>query len=221
MLQKLINQYCRFLSFLMVVALALMVVLVFGNVVLRYAFNSGITVSEELSRWLFVWLTFLGAIVALQGARPPGHRHAGRRACRRAGKKVCLGIGQVLMLYICLAARSRAGWRRSRSTGTSTAPVMEVSMADLLRLRRGVCRARRAVILLQRAVAPADRPAERRRTGHGRRNPKTCRTATPSHCPEPARRLDHDHRHLPGLAARRHGAGHARSPSRCCCAAWR
>ena len=27
-----------------------MVVMVFGNVVLRYVFNSGITVSEELSR---------------------------------------------------------------------------------------------------------------------------------------------------------------------------
>lgn len=37
-----------------------MVVLVFTNVVLRYALNSGIAVSEELSRWLFVWLTFLG-----------------------------------------------------------------------------------------------------------------------------------------------------------------
>jgi TRAP-type mannitol/chloroaromatic compound transport system permease small subunit len=33
--------------------LALMVVLVFGNVVLRYGFNSGITVSEESSRYLF------------------------------------------------------------------------------------------------------------------------------------------------------------------------
>ena len=54
-----------------------MVVMVFGNVVLRYGFNSGITVSEELSRWLFVWMTFLGAIVALRNARPPGHRHAG------------------------------------------------------------------------------------------------------------------------------------------------
>ncbi|MFX9664927.1 TRAP transporter small permease subunit, partial [Acinetobacter baumannii] len=37
--------------------LAAMVVLVFGNVVLRYAFNSGLTMSEEVSRWLFVWLT--------------------------------------------------------------------------------------------------------------------------------------------------------------------
>ena len=45
-----------------------MVVLVFGNVVLRYGFNSGITISEELSRWLLVWLTFLGAIVALRRA---------------------------------------------------------------------------------------------------------------------------------------------------------
>ena len=49
-----------------------MVVLVFGNVVLRYAFNSGITVSEELSRWLFVWMTFVGAVVALRD-----HAHLG------------------------------------------------------------------------------------------------------------------------------------------------
>ncbi|MEO5883317.1 MAG: TRAP transporter small permease subunit, partial [Caldimonas sp.] len=45
--------------------LATMVVLVFGNVVLRYGFNSGITASEELSRFLFVWLTFMGAVVGL------------------------------------------------------------------------------------------------------------------------------------------------------------
>ena len=34
----------------MVLLLALMVVLVFGNVVLRYAFDSGITVSARKSR---------------------------------------------------------------------------------------------------------------------------------------------------------------------------
>jgi TRAP-type C4-dicarboxylate transport system permease small subunit len=43
-----------------------MAAMVFGNVVLRYVFNSGIAVSEELSRWLFVWMTFLGAVVALK-----------------------------------------------------------------------------------------------------------------------------------------------------------
>lgn len=53
------------LNVIMAAALALMAILVFGNVVLRYLFNSGITWSEEMSRFLFVWLIFLGAIGAL------------------------------------------------------------------------------------------------------------------------------------------------------------
>ena len=36
----------------MVLLLAAMVVMVFGNVVLRYLFDTGIDVSEELSRYL-------------------------------------------------------------------------------------------------------------------------------------------------------------------------
>ena len=66
---RIIDLYCRLLKCTIAFCLAVMVVLVFGNVVLRYAFNSGITVSEELSRWLMVWLTFLGAIVALRERR--------------------------------------------------------------------------------------------------------------------------------------------------------
>lgn len=46
------------------VALYLMVAFVFINAVLRYLFHSGWALSEELSRWLFVWVTFLGAIAA-------------------------------------------------------------------------------------------------------------------------------------------------------------
>ena len=94
-----IDGYCRLLEWIIVAALALMVVLVFGNVVLRYAFNSGITLSEELSRWLFVWLTFLGAIVAL---KEHGHLGSDVLVSRlpRVGKKICLVVGQLLMLYI-------------------------------------------------------------------------------------------------------------------------
>lgn len=54
----------------MVLCLAAMCVMVFGNVVLRHVFDSGINTSEELSRFLFIWLTFLGAIVV---AREGGH----------------------------------------------------------------------------------------------------------------------------------------------------
>jgi TRAP-type transport system small permease protein len=95
---RLIDGYCRLLEVLIVIALAVMVVLVFGNVVLRYAFNSGITVSEEVSRWLFVWLTFLGAIVAIKE-----HGHLGTDMLvahlSMTGKKVCLVLSHLLMLY--------------------------------------------------------------------------------------------------------------------------
>ncbi len=40
-MKKLIDSYTRLLEMLMAAMLAIMVVLVFGNVVLRYAFNSG------------------------------------------------------------------------------------------------------------------------------------------------------------------------------------
>lgn len=57
--------YSRIVKALLAMMLLGMVVLVFGNVVLRYVFNSGWTVSEELSRIFFVWIIFLGATLAL------------------------------------------------------------------------------------------------------------------------------------------------------------
>ena len=99
-MDKLLKNYCKCLEALMALCMVLMVLLVFGNVVLRYAFNSGITVSEEMSRWLFVWLTFLGAIVAL---REHGHLGTEVLVARlgTAGKKACLMAGYVLMLMTC------------------------------------------------------------------------------------------------------------------------
>ena len=95
----LLDRFCRLLEALMVLLLALMVVLVFGNVVLRYAFDSGITFSEEVSRWLFVWMTFLGAIVAI---KEHGHLGTDMLVARlpKAGKKACLIVGHLLMLYV-------------------------------------------------------------------------------------------------------------------------
>jgi TRAP-type C4-dicarboxylate transport system permease small subunit len=54
----------RVLHATIAICLSCMAVFVFGNVVLRYVFNSGITWAEEASRYLFIWLIFLGAIVA-------------------------------------------------------------------------------------------------------------------------------------------------------------
>jgi TRAP-type C4-dicarboxylate transport system permease small subunit len=126
MVQRLIDQICRLFSFLMVLFLAAMVVMVFGNVVLRYGFNSGITMSEELSRWLFVWMTFLGALVALRH-----HAHLGTDSLvsrlPTAGKKICLGLSHLLMLYLCWLM-FRGSWQQTVINWGSTSAVMEVSM---------------------------------------------------------------------------------------------
>lgn len=127
MIQKLIDKYCQVLSWLMAGSLALMVVLVFTNVVMRYAFNSGITVSEELSRWLFVWLTFLGAVVALNERAHLGTDMLVSRLSAK-GKKACLVIGHVLMLFICwLIFEGTLAQVKINMDTTSAA--MEVSMA--------------------------------------------------------------------------------------------
>ena len=95
---RVVDGYFFLLKVLIALFLAIMVVLVFGNVVLRYAFNSGITVSEEISRWLFVWLTFLGAVIAM---REHGHLGVDTLVKRLPpmGKKICLVVSQLLMLY--------------------------------------------------------------------------------------------------------------------------
>jgi TRAP-type transport system small permease protein len=127
MVQKLIDGVCRAFGVLMVTCLALMVVMVFGNVVLRYGFNSGITMSEELSRWLFVWMTFFGAVVAVRR-----HTHLGTDSLivrlPPAGKKACFMAAHVLMLYMCWLM-ARGAWAQSVINYQTTSAVMGASMA--------------------------------------------------------------------------------------------
>lgn len=125
--RSLIDRFCRLLDGVMALLLGAMVLLVFGNVVLRYAFNSGIAVSEEMARWLFVWLTFLGAIVAI---KEHGHLGTDMLVARLPvwGKKACLVVGHVLMIYVCWLlfdgsqAQARINWEVE-------APVSGASMA--------------------------------------------------------------------------------------------
>ena len=126
-MNTLLDRFCRAIDAVTALLLAIMVVLVFGNVVLRYAFNSGITVSEEMSRWLFVWLTFLGATVAL---KEHGHLGTDMLVARLPvwGKKVCLVIGQGLMLYVCWLL-FRGSLAQARINWDVEAPVSGASMA--------------------------------------------------------------------------------------------
>jgi len=123
---KILDLYCRAIKFTIALCLAVMVVLVFGNVVLRYVFNSGITVSEELSRWLMVWLTFLGAIVALRE-----HSHLGVdtlvRALPALGKRICFIASYVLMLYADWLL-TLGSWKQAVLTFGDSAPASGISV---------------------------------------------------------------------------------------------
>lgn len=61
---NLIKKVNSLLHGMIAVCLSCMTIFVFANVILRYFFNSGLTWAEEASRYLFIWLIFLGAIVA-------------------------------------------------------------------------------------------------------------------------------------------------------------
>ena len=117
---------CRTLDLLGAACLVVMVVLVFGNVVLRYAFNAGITISEELARWLFVWLTFLGAVAALV---EHGHLGTDMLVSRlgRPAKRVVLVIAQLAMLGATVLLLQGA-WQQMRINWDVQAPVSGLSM---------------------------------------------------------------------------------------------
>ena len=98
-----------------------MVMMVFGNVVLRYGFNSGIVFSEEMSRFFFVWLTFVGAIVAVRD-----RAHLGMdgfvRKLPRGGQLACLAASPLLIL-MCCAILFWGTWRQHDINASMAAPV--------------------------------------------------------------------------------------------------
>jgi TRAP-type C4-dicarboxylate transport system permease small subunit len=126
MIARLLDLYCAALKVAIALCLAVMVVLVFGNVVLRYVFNSGIATSEELSRWLLVWLTFLGAIVALRQ-----HAHLGVDTLVRAlpprGKFICFMLSYLLMLYADWLL-TLGSWKQAILTFGDSAPASGISV---------------------------------------------------------------------------------------------
>jgi TRAP-type C4-dicarboxylate transport system permease small subunit len=124
---RIVALYFKLLKLLIVLCMLGMVLLVFGNVVLRYAFNSGITVAEELSRWLFVWMIFLGSLVALKERAHMGLDSLVKRL-PPMGKRFCLVLGHVLMLYICWLVLS-GSWQQAVINLDVVAPASGWSMA--------------------------------------------------------------------------------------------
>ncbi len=125
-MQKAVDLFFKLLEFLVVACLVAMVVMVFGNVVLRYAFNSGITISDEMSRYCFIWLTYIGAMVAM---REGGHLGVDTlvKHLPIGGKKVCLFLSECLMLFI-NGLFLLGTWKMHDLQVTNVSPVVGISM---------------------------------------------------------------------------------------------
>lgn len=125
-MQKAIDLFFKLLEFLVVAALVAMVVMVFGNVVLRYAFNSGILVSEEMARYCFIWLTYIGAMIAMRE-----RAHLGVDTLVKhlplLGKKACLFLSEALMLAVNVLFFIGT-WKMHELQATSFSPVVGISM---------------------------------------------------------------------------------------------
>ncbi len=120
------RMFFRALEALLVVLLAGMVVMVFGNVMLRWFADSGLTFSEEMSRFFFVWLTFIGAVVVMRE-----HAHLGVDALVRVlgprGRWVCMVLSDILVLGCC-ALFFWGTWKQAPLNYTNLAPVTGINM---------------------------------------------------------------------------------------------
>ncbi|MDS9469368.1 TRAP transporter small permease [Paracoccus sp. MBLB3053] len=126
MVRAAINLFYRLLDVLLCVLIGGMALMVFVNVVLRYAMNSGIPVTEELSRFFFVWLTFIGAVVA--------HRHNLHMGMEtfvamlgRKGRMLAMGLSDLLIIG-CSAVLFIGTWKQLPINMSMSAPVSGIPM---------------------------------------------------------------------------------------------
>jgi len=116
----------RLLEVVLVLCMVVMFIFVFINVVLRLGFNSGIDISEELPRFAFVWMCFIGGVVGMRR-----HSHLGVdmvvAALPMLGRKICWGISQAIMA-VCSLYILYGTWLQHDIIAKNASAVMQVSM---------------------------------------------------------------------------------------------
>ena len=107
--------------------LAAMALMVFVNVVMRYTMNSGLPLSDELSRFAFVWLTFIGAVVVHHHRQHMGMETVVAQFGPR-GRRVLMGLSDLLILG-CAGVLMHGTCRQLPINASMSAPVSGLSMA--------------------------------------------------------------------------------------------
>jgi TRAP-type transport system small permease protein len=125
-MQRIINIFYKFLEILLVCLLSGMAIMVFLNVVLRYGFNSGFVLSEELARFFFIWLTFIGAVVTFRDNSHLGIESFVQLLSRR-GRLCCMAVVNSLIMF-CSAVFFIGTWKQFDINASMYAPVTGMSL---------------------------------------------------------------------------------------------
>ena len=126
LVHSLLKGFDRLLEVTLVVCMIVMFIFVFINVMMRLLMNSGIDISEELPRFAFVWMCFVGAVVGMRR-----HSHLGVDMVVAAlplfGRKVCWGISQAIMA-VCSVYMLYGTWLQHDIIEKNASAVMQISM---------------------------------------------------------------------------------------------
>ena len=106
---------------LIVVGMAVISILVFSNVVLRYGFSSGISSAVELSRVILVWIIFLGSVVGLAKGAHLSVDTLVARLPQRA-RLACFLVAHGLMLWCCWLL-AQGSWALTRIEWGNVTPL--------------------------------------------------------------------------------------------------
>lgn len=123
---KVIERIVGYVEWVLVAALGLMATLVFGNVVLRYGFNTGIVFSEETSRFLFIWITLIGALIVMKDNAHLGMNSVIRLFGER-GRRVCRFSADALT-FVCCLLLIHGSWKQVVLGMEDMAPVTGIPM---------------------------------------------------------------------------------------------
>lgn len=108
---------------LVIVILAAMAIMVFANVVLRYTTDHSILWVEEVSRYLMIWLTFLGSGLVLRYGGHIGIDSLQKRFPRQA---VFLRLVILAIIIGFCATLAWIGVQYAERTWAQTTPVLQI-----------------------------------------------------------------------------------------------
>jgi len=124
---KFAQGFDRITDWLMAALLAFMVIVVFSSVVLRYAFGTGWTGAEELSRLAFVWLVFVGVASSMRRGELMAFsmiRDRFPHLLRRLVDSVSW-----IMVAVASALAAMGGWNQMQFGWTINSPVVGYPLA--------------------------------------------------------------------------------------------